>query len=741
MADKTLTKDQLIEAIKSMTVLELSEMVKALEEEFGVSAAAPVAAAPAAGAAPAEAVEEQTQFDLMLTAFGDQKIQVIKVVRALTGLGLKEAKDVVEGVPSAIKEGVTKDEAEEAKKKLEEAGPSRRWDTSMLTRTGSRRRAGSTAVVVRRGRAGNRGRPAFLPRPAIHFCFRGEPRQPISLRPEWHTPQVATAVALLSSRIATHERTRASRRGGQLHQQARSPSDLSACPAAFSQSPPFDPVLAQGYDVTAQARIVAAKGGDAADSHGEASRNCASASVSLGVTAKSVRRVPLKREEVYLVGIKVSRRIVLSVVAVVAAAGVMLAGSYVLLGSGEDYAAGDARTSADGATATVGDASSVSGTVVSSVKNTADLDPQAMVITVPLGVKLEVPGMFYGIRAKAPVQLGPKGVKGTTSDSFGSQAGILVPDGRHLLYHFTRQLMSFPSEAPGDPVVPDGTPMFTPSIRVLDLDTGEDALVVSGARSMAWRSDGMFAYAAGVDPDYRYNMPYLQRVVVRKGLDGPSEVWTTEAAHYAVVQWAGDSLLVWRELPAAGRELLALDGRNKVRTILNAGEEELVAVSPDGSRMLIWTGGALQGQDPLTLREIEWTSGRQIARLSLDGVLDPASGEAVYSMASGSWEGDRVVVSLTSGDLAVLSTKDDALTLESVITFSYPKLRRASIQQPLLDGENKIIAVTSEGTADTEELERTAVITYDLVSGECSRWIVPGTRAFTALVANPSRPR
>ncbi len=125
MADKTLTKDQLIEAIKSMTVLELSEMVKALEEEFGVSAAAPVAAAaPAAGAAPAEAPEEQTQFDVMLTAFGDQKIQVIKVVRALTGLGLKEAKDVVEGVPSAIKEGVTKDEAEEAKKKLEEAGAS-----------------------------------------------------------------------------------------------------------------------------------------------------------------------------------------------------------------------------------------------------------------------------------------------------------------------------------------------------------------------------------------------------------------------------------------------------------------------------------------------------------------------------------------------------------------------------------------------------------------------------------------
>ena len=124
MADNTLTKDQLIEAIKGMTVLELSEMVKALEEEFGVSAAAPVAAAAGPAAAPAEAVEEQTQFDVMLTSFGEQKIQVIKVVRALTGLGLKEAKDVVEGVPSAIKESVTKDEAEEAKKQLEDAGAS-----------------------------------------------------------------------------------------------------------------------------------------------------------------------------------------------------------------------------------------------------------------------------------------------------------------------------------------------------------------------------------------------------------------------------------------------------------------------------------------------------------------------------------------------------------------------------------------------------------------------------------------
>jgi large subunit ribosomal protein L7/L12 len=128
MADKTLSKDELIAAIEGMTVLELSELVKALEEKFGVSAAAPMAMAamPAGGGNGGEAVEEeeQTAFDVILAAVGDKKIQVIKVVRALTGLGLKEAKEVVDSAPKAIKEGVNKDEAEDIKKQLEEAGAS-----------------------------------------------------------------------------------------------------------------------------------------------------------------------------------------------------------------------------------------------------------------------------------------------------------------------------------------------------------------------------------------------------------------------------------------------------------------------------------------------------------------------------------------------------------------------------------------------------------------------------------------
>ncbi len=120
MASEKITA--LIEEVKALTVLELSELVHALEDEFGVSAAAPVAVA-AAGAAPAaEAAAEKTEFDVVLASFGDEKIKVIKAVREITGLGLADAKAVVEAAPKAIKEGVSKDEAEDMKKKLEEAG-------------------------------------------------------------------------------------------------------------------------------------------------------------------------------------------------------------------------------------------------------------------------------------------------------------------------------------------------------------------------------------------------------------------------------------------------------------------------------------------------------------------------------------------------------------------------------------------------------------------------------------------
>ncbi|HET6638897.1 MAG TPA: 50S ribosomal protein L7/L12 [Gemmatimonadota bacterium] len=125
MATKTMGKDEILDAIGNMSVLELAEMVKDMEEKFGVSAAAPVMAAPAAAAGGAGAVaveEEKDEFDVILQSAGEKKIQVIKVVREITSLGLKEAKDLVDGAPKPVKEATTKADAEEIKKKLEEAG-------------------------------------------------------------------------------------------------------------------------------------------------------------------------------------------------------------------------------------------------------------------------------------------------------------------------------------------------------------------------------------------------------------------------------------------------------------------------------------------------------------------------------------------------------------------------------------------------------------------------------------------
>ena len=118
-----MSREEILNAVAEMSVLELSELIKEMEEKFGVSAAAVAVAAPAGGAAAADgAAEEQTEFDVVLASFGEKKVGVIKAVRAMTGLGLKEAKDLVESAPTPVREGVTKDEAGEAKKQLEEAG-------------------------------------------------------------------------------------------------------------------------------------------------------------------------------------------------------------------------------------------------------------------------------------------------------------------------------------------------------------------------------------------------------------------------------------------------------------------------------------------------------------------------------------------------------------------------------------------------------------------------------------------
>jgi len=147
--------NQIVEDLSALTVLEAAELSKLLEEKWGVSAAAPVAVAAAGGAAGGEAAEEKTEFDVVLTSAGDKKINVIKEVRGITGLGLKEAKELVEGAPKAVKEGASKDEAEEIKKKLEEAGASVEQSTASCQGLGRRPSGADPSVSVL---PGNRAR-------------------------------------------------------------------------------------------------------------------------------------------------------------------------------------------------------------------------------------------------------------------------------------------------------------------------------------------------------------------------------------------------------------------------------------------------------------------------------------------------------------------------------------------------------------------------------------------------------
>ena len=151
------SKEDILGAIADMSVMDLVELIEAMEEKFGVTAAAAVAAAPAAAGGEAAAAEEQTEFDVVLTGFGDKKVGVIKAVREVTGLGLKEAKELVEGAPAPVKEGAAKDEAEEIKKKIEEAGgtaeligPGR--SAAILQTPGSRMSAGAAQKVMGRRR-------------------------------------------------------------------------------------------------------------------------------------------------------------------------------------------------------------------------------------------------------------------------------------------------------------------------------------------------------------------------------------------------------------------------------------------------------------------------------------------------------------------------------------------------------------------------------------------------------------
>jgi len=442
------------------------------------------------------------------------------------------------------------------------------------------------------------------------------------------------------------------------------------------------------------------------------------------------------------------RSTVLGLAAVVLIAGGIILGSYALVASSGHEAAGQSDGSVPAAQAeptqesAVTEKPAVVETVVSRIKDTGELDAGLAVITVPLGADWKKPGCFYASGLKERIQLGPAAAKGMTQDAFSGQAGILLPDERHLLYHFWEQLADFPTEVPGDPIVKEGTHLSTPTIRLHDLETGEDSLLVAGARSFAWRADGMFAYAQGVDRDYRYNIPYLQRVVVQKGLNGTPEVWTKDADGYTVLEWAGEHLLVWREIMEGAGELLVFAGPNQARSIPEMGERFL-GTSTDGSFVLA-TSGPDAGYPYIRLINLE--TGGEVTRLSLEGVSDPQTGAQVTTVTAAALREDKLMAAVSPADLAVFEMgKTNAgpvrLVFKEIIKYTYPGLCSGTADDLLWNEAAGRLHFVVRESSGNGELARMAVITYDLDSGECLRWVAPDEDAVVRLVTKASRPQ
>jgi hypothetical protein len=215
--------------------------------------------------------------------------------------------------------------------------------------------------------------------------------------------------------------------------------------------------------------------------------------------------------------------------------------------------------------------------------------------------------------------------------------------------------------------------------------------------------------------------------------------WTSDADQYTVQQWADGALFVQREIMGGASDLLAFTAPDEYRSILPEGHLFLCTNS-DGTRILTHSGGFDGEAEPFVVHEIDWRTGTEVASVSLEGVLDPATGEQVRPALIASWEGDRIAVGLYPAHLAMLEATGDSLTLEDVVTFRRQGLKAGAPEEIFLDPAGGAVHLVCREGAQNVELERMSIVTYDLTSGECSRWIAPGAAALR-FVRNPSRPQ
>jgi hypothetical protein len=237
-------------------------------------------------------------------------------------------------------------------------------------------------------------------------------------------------------------------------------------------------------------------------------------------------------------------------------------------------------------------------------------------------------------------------------------AGAPSPDGRYLAYNAWKELRrDDPALSWADQGIEPGDPLATPSIRLYELVSGEDAVLEDGAFSLAWRADGALAYFKGAERDYRAGVPYVGDVFVRPAPDAQPVKWSPERARYVVVGWAGRTLVGYREREGEALDLVAFDEPGRMRLL--ARDSGLVAISPGGRRVFVEQGPA-EGRPNVRILEI--ASAAVVARLDLTRI-DPGVGTVGYA---GDWQGDRVVASSASG-LALFRVGSKAIRLERAI--------------------------------------------------------------------------
>lgn len=236
--------------------------------------------------------------------------------------------------------------------------------------------------------------------------------------------------------------------------------------------------------------------------------------------------------------------------------------------------------------------------------------------------------------------------------------GVSSPDGRFVAYSAWTDLVTIqPQKSWSEQGIRPGDPVGTPSIRLVDRRTGEDSLFETGAFSFAWRSDGAVAYFEGDMEHFRVDQAYPGTIRVRDSLQAAPVAWTSEHAQYVVIAWAGNSLLAYRQSEGEWLDLLALDGPDSIR-LLAAGAN-LVAVSPDGERVLVsqgeWAG------------VLEVASGEQLASLDLKSTADPVTGAPIRYLAyGGSWIGDRIAAEGGPG-IVILESRGASLRVTGAV--------------------------------------------------------------------------